>query len=82
MQKTPTGTIKKLKMEKANKNQKLGRSLSALLKDTEETDNQIEIQKRERAYQREIKKLEDENERLFKLVEKLTDALIDKKTPF
>ena len=82
MQKTPTGTIKKLKMEKANKNQKLGRSLSALLKDTEETDNQIEIQKRERAYQREIKKLEDENERLFKLVEKLTDALIDKKQPF
>ena len=82
MQKTPTGTIKKLKMEKANKNQKLGRSLSALLKDTEESDNQIEIRKLERDHQREIQKLEDENERLFKLVEKLTEALIDKKTPF
>lgn len=79
MLKTPTGAIKILRMAKANKNQMLGRSLSALLKDTEETDNQIEIGKLERDHQREIKKLEDENERLFKLVEKLTDALIDKK---
>ena len=54
-------------MTKARKMPTLGRGLTELLKDTRESD-----------LKREIKKLEDENDRLLRLVEKLTDALINK----
>ena len=63
-----TDLLSKLKtryMAKATKKQALGRGLSALLK--------------EEKFNKEIIKLEAENDRLFKLVEKLTDALIDRK---
>lgn len=55
-------------MAKATKKQALGLGLSSLLRETEES----KLKER-------IIKLEAERDRLLSLVEKLTDALIDRK---
>ena len=66
-------------MAKARKMPTLGRGLSSLLKvTTTDVSELIRLKERVKEYEEESKKIEAERDRLLSLVEKLTEALINK----